>query len=40
MAIMVDSPHHAYGQVKFTITEKGVENSEAKIAIEGSESGW
>jgi DNA repair protein RadA len=40
MAIMVDSPHHAYDQVKFTITEKGVENSEAKIAIEGSESGW
>lgn len=40
MAIMVDSPHHAYGQVKFTITEKGVENSEAKVAIEGSESGW
>lgn len=40
MAIMVDSPHHAYDQVKFTITEKGVENSEAKVAIEGSESGW
>jgi DNA repair protein RadA len=40
MAIMVDSPHHAYDQVKFTISEKGVENAEAKLAIEGNESGW
>ena len=40
MAIMVDSPHHAYDQVKFTISEKGVENAEAKPAIEGNESGW
>jgi DNA repair protein RadA len=30
MAIMVDSLHHAYSQVKFTISEKGVKNSEAK----------
>jgi DNA repair protein RadA len=40
IAIMVDSPHHAYDQVKFTISEKGVENAEAKPAIEGNESGW
>ena len=24
---MVDSPHHAYNQVKFTISEKGVEDA-------------
>src|SRR5919198_1059781 len=41
LAIMVDSPHHAYSQVKFTISEKGVENAEAKAAVEeGSETGW
>ena len=40
IAIMVDSPHHAYSQVKFTISEKGVENSELKASVEGSESGW
>jgi DNA repair protein RadA len=41
MAIMVDSPHHAYDQVKFTISEKGVEDAKAKAAVEeGSESGW
>jgi hypothetical protein len=38
---MVDSPHHAYDQVKFTISEKGVENAEAKPAVvESNESGW
>jgi DNA repair protein RadA len=41
LAIMVDSPHHAYSQVKFTISEKGVENAEPKAAVnDGSESGW
>jgi DNA repair protein RadA len=40
IAIMVDSPHHAYSQVKFTISEKGVENSEPKASVGGSESGW
>jgi DNA repair protein RadA len=40
VAIMVDSPHHAYSQVRFTISEKGVENSELKASVEGSESGW
>ena len=43
LAIMVDSPHHAYSQVRFTISEKGVENAEVKkmaAVEEGSESGW
>jgi DNA repair protein RadA len=43
IAIMVDSPyHHAYDQVRFTISEKGVENvdDEYKKAVENSESGW
>src|ERR671931_1539276 len=40
LAIMVDSPHHAYDQVKFTINEKGVQNAEAKAVVEDSESGW
>ena len=44
LAIMVDSPHHAYDQVKFTISEKGVEDAkEKKLAattVEGNELGW
>ena len=41
MAIMVDSPHHAYSQVKFTISERGVENAEVKTPVDdGNESGW
>lgn len=41
IAIMVDSPHHAYDQVKFTISERGVENAEVKIPVnDGNESGW
>jgi DNA repair protein RadA len=41
LAIMVDSPHHAYGQVRFTITERGVENAESKMAVNnGNESVW
>jgi len=43
IAIMVDSPHHAYDQVRFTISEKGVENAaglEEKKALDSSESGW
>jgi DNA repair protein RadA len=40
IAVMVDSPHHAYSQVKFTISERGVENAEAKPVVESSESGW
>jgi hypothetical protein len=38
MAIMVDSPHHAYSHVKFTISEKGVENAAAKAAVNDNES--
>jgi hypothetical protein len=38
---MVDSPHHAYSQVRFTITERGVENAESKTAVNnGNELGW
>jgi DNA repair protein RadA len=43
IAVMVDSPHHAYDQARFTISEKGVENAvslEEKKALESSESGW
>jgi DNA repair protein RadA len=41
IAVMVDSPHHAYSQVKFTISERGVENAEAKEPVnDGNESGW
>ena len=28
IAIMVDSPHHAYGQTRFTISEKGIQDTE------------
>ena len=27
MAIMVDSPHHAYDQVRFTISEVGIQDA-------------
>ena len=41
---MVDSPHHAYDQVKFTISEKGVEDAKEKkmaaTTVEGNELGW
>lgn len=42
MAIMVDSPHHAYDHVRFTISEVGIQDAEGKKAIEStsSESGW
>jgi len=40
LAIMVDSPHHAYSQVKFTISERGVENAEPKAAVNDNDSGW
>ena len=41
LAIMFDSPHHPYSQVRFTISEKGVENAESKTAVDnGNESGW
>jgi hypothetical protein len=43
---MVDSPHHAYGQTRFTISEKGVQDVEGEKGRLGdssnkySESGW
>lgn len=40
IAIMVDSPHHGYDQVRFTISDLGVQDVEEKKAIESSESGW
>jgi DNA repair protein RadA len=41
LAVMVDSPHHAYSQVRFMISEKGVENVGEKAAVNtGNESGW
>jgi DNA repair protein RadA len=41
-AIMLDSPHHAYGQVKFAIGESGVQDVEVEmVRSSGSnESGW
>lgn len=40
IAIMVDSPHHAYDQVRFTISEIGVQDVEEKKAVASSEYGW
>jgi len=48
IAIMVDSPHHAYGQTRFTISEKGIQDTEEEDkGITGNsgsnkynESGW
>ena len=48
IAIMVDSPHHAYGQTRFTISEKGVQDTEQEDKESAgnsdsnkySESGW
>jgi DNA repair protein RadA len=49
IAIMLDSPHHAYGQTRFTISEKGVqdieedeekERTENSASNKYSESGW
>jgi DNA repair protein RadA len=48
IAIMVDSPHHAYGQTRFTISEKGIQDTEQEDkestgnsgSNKYSESGW
>jgi DNA repair protein RadA len=46
IAIMVDSPHHAYGQTRFTISEKGVQDVDenkgrtVNSSNKYSESGW
>jgi DNA repair protein RadA len=42
IATMLDSPYHAYSQVKFTIGEEGIQDLEKKdsTAVAGSECGW
>jgi DNA repair protein RadA len=40
IAIMLDSPHHAYSQVKFTIGEGGVQDVEVEKVSNSNESGW
>src|SRR6266705_1503151 len=40
IAIMIDSPCHAYDQTKFTINEGGVQDVEEKRAYKNAESKW
>jgi DNA repair protein RadA len=41
VAIMLDSPNHAYSQVKFSISEIGIQDvDEDKNSSKYSESGW
>lgn len=42
IAVMQDSPYHEYGSVKFTITEKGIQDVDEsdKKKERSSESGW
>ena len=42
IATMLDSPYHAYSQVKFSIVEEGIQDLERKdsSAAGGNESGW
>jgi DNA repair protein RadA len=40
LATMLDSPYHAYSQVKFTIGEEGIQDLEKKNNNAGSECGW
>src|ERR687891_2652115 len=43
IATMLDSPYHAYSQVKFTIGEEGIqdlEKKDSKALAGGSECGW
>ena len=40
IATMLDSPYHAYSQVKFTIGEQGVEDLEKKVSESNNEAGW
>jgi hypothetical protein len=40
---MLDSPYHAYSQIKFTIGEAGIQDLEKKdgrAVVGGSECGW
>jgi DNA repair protein RadA len=40
IATMLDSPYHAYSQVKFTIGEQGIEDLEKKVSEGSNETGW
>jgi DNA repair protein RadA len=40
IAIMLDSPWHAYDQTRFTITERGVQDVEEKRASKNTEAEW
>jgi len=40
IAIMLDSPWHAYNQTKFTISEKGVQDIEEEPRVKNSEPEW
>ena len=40
IATMLDSPYHAYSQVKFTIGEQGIEDLEKKVSENNNEAGW
>ena len=40
IATMLDSPYHAYSQVKFTIGEQGIEDLEKKVSESSNEVGW
>jgi DNA repair protein RadA len=43
IATMLDSPYHAYSQIKFTIGEAGIqdlEKKDSKAVVGGSECGW
>jgi hypothetical protein len=40
IALMLDSPWHAYDQSRFTITERGVQNMEEKRASKNTEAEW
>src|SRR5437870_979859 len=40
IAIMIDSPFHAYDQTRFTINERGVQDVEEKRASKNTEAEW
>ena len=40
IATMLDTPYHAYSQVKFTIGEQGIEDLEKKVSENSNEAGW
>jgi DNA repair protein RadA len=40
IATMLDSPYHAYSQVKFSIGEEGIQDLENKDTVSNNEAGW